>query len=352
MKHRQVVLFFSLVFLFAFTGNVVAAAKKPVTVAELSLYKGTDRQQILEEGAKKEGALTFYTTGILKQTVRPLVDAFQKKYPFIKVEIWRASGNELTPRLFEEYRANRFAVDVIELNQIDEIVTEEGGLLQPFYSPNLDQIEEGSLKRVSGGGALWGGHYQSGIGLGYNTKLITKEQLPKTIQELTDPKWKGKGALVTSNTGVTWMGSVFETFGEDVLKKIAEQKFALHAVSAASLLDMIINGEYSFSPTIYDSHVNNSKSKGAPVDWLPLEPVPVQIGEIMLPKRAPHPHAALLFIDFDLTKEAGELYKANGYVSPRKDVSGERTYRKHFGPQSTKQVEQWNKVFNRIFLNK
>jgi len=71
---------------------VVSASAKPQTVAELAMYKGADRQQILEAGAKKEGKLTFYTSGILKQAVRPVVHAFEKKYPFIKVRIFRGDS--------------------------------------------------------------------------------------------------------------------------------------------------------------------------------------------------------------------------------------------------------------------
>lgn len=80
-----------------------AAPKRPDTMAELALYKGADRQQILEEGARKEGTITFYTSGILKLAVRPVVDAFEKKYPFLKVMIWRATGGmELVPRVTME----------------------------------------------------------------------------------------------------------------------------------------------------------------------------------------------------------------------------------------------------------
>ena len=64
----------------------VMAAGKPNTVAQLALYKGADRQQILEEGAKKEGKLSFYTTGTQAQY---LVKAFEKKYPYIR---WRSGG--------------------------------------------------------------------------------------------------------------------------------------------------------------------------------------------------------------------------------------------------------------------
>src|SRR5512147_2178650 len=72
---------------FFICAGVAISATKPTTVAELALYKGANRQQILEEGAKKEGKLTFYTTHVAN---KPLVDAFIKKYPFIKVDVWRA----------------------------------------------------------------------------------------------------------------------------------------------------------------------------------------------------------------------------------------------------------------------
>ncbi len=342
----------SLVLILALPCLGMSAPQKPVTVAELALYKGTDRQQILEEGAKKEGRLTFYTTGILKQTVRPLVDAFEKKYPFIKVEIWRAETNQLITRIFEEYKVSKYLADVIELTQNGEIVMEEGGFLQPYYSPNLEYLEDRTIKKGPGGGAFSAAHYQSGIGLGYNTKLINRDQLPKTYQDLLDPKWKGKLTIVGSNTGITWMGGILDTYGEEFVGKLADQKFSVHAVSARALLDMAINGEYNFSPTIFDSHVAKSKGEGAPVDWIPLEPVSIFLGQIMLPKHSPHPHAALLFIDFDLSKQGGELYKMNGYVSPRKDVPGEKIYKKHYGPRSTKQVEHWNNVFDKLFIEK
>src|SRR3989304_6666169 len=123
-------------------GIAVSATKKPTTAAELALYSGPDRQQILEEGAKKEGKLVFYTVGIVNQAVRPVIDAFQKKYPFIKVDIWRAGSNDLLPRLLEEYRAGKHQCDVIEGTQLLSILMHKEGMIQPFYSPNLQSIQE------------------------------------------------------------------------------------------------------------------------------------------------------------------------------------------------------------------
>ncbi|MFC1816660.1 hypothetical protein ACFL0M_12170, partial [Thermodesulfobacteriota bacterium] len=107
-----------------------------------------------------------------------------------------------------------------------------------------------------------------------------------------------------------------------------------------------------FSPTIFDSHVGKSIKMGAPVNWIPLEPVPSYLGQIMLPKNSPHPHAALLYIDFDLSKKAGEIYKAEGYNSPRKDIVSLRPYKKYYGFESTKEVAKITNLFNKLFLNK
>src|SRR5918912_874930 len=59
---------------------------KPSTLAELAMYTGPDRQSLLEEGAKQEGQLFWYTTNIVDQIARPLQQGFQAKYPFVKVE--------------------------------------------------------------------------------------------------------------------------------------------------------------------------------------------------------------------------------------------------------------------------
>ena len=142
MKRKTCFLAILLACLLSLPGYVLAAAKKPSTMAELALYNGTDRQQILEEGAKKEGALTFYTSGILKQAVTPVVDAFKKKYPFIKVQIWRASSQQLISRAVEEFKSGQNLLDAMEGTQSNMLIIQEVGIVQTFFSPNLTQIED------------------------------------------------------------------------------------------------------------------------------------------------------------------------------------------------------------------
>ncbi len=91
----------------------VGSAGRPSSMAELSVYGGADRQQILEEGARKEGSLMLYTSSV-DTARRPVTDAFVKRYPFIKVDVFRASNEELVPRMLEEFKANRNTFDVLE----------------------------------------------------------------------------------------------------------------------------------------------------------------------------------------------------------------------------------------------
>jgi len=334
-------------------GNALSAARKPATMADLALYQGADRQQVLEEGAKKEGKLTFYTSGILKQAVRPVVDAFEKRYPFIKVEIWRASGAEQISRTVEEFKSGRTLFDAMESTQTNMMVLQTLGASQPFLSPAFKQLEDEAMIAAPGGAAHSVAFRSSGIGLGYNTKLIGKEQVPKTYQDLLDPKWKGKMAIAGSDTGVNWASCISRNFGEELLKKIALQNFAVHMVSAQALLDMIVNGEYAASPTIFDSHVFGARKVGAPVAWVPLEPVRVNLGQLALAKNAPHPHAALLFADFECSRESGEIHRGVGYDSFRKDVPPlEQRYKKYFAKDTIEDIKADDALFSRLFVKR
>ncbi|MFC1814638.1 ABC transporter substrate-binding protein [Thermodesulfobacteriota bacterium] len=330
-------------------GTVVAAGN-PKTVAELALYKGPDRQQILEEGAKTEGKLTFYTSGILKQAVRPVVKAFEKKYPYIKVEIWRGGTRQTLPRLGEEYRGGKKICDVVEGSQTTSIFLQNSNIAQPFYSSNIANMEEEALTEAPGGGYYAAAFRGSGMSLGYNTTMISKKELPKTYEDLLDPKWKGKMAISATTTVGNWVGVMLHAYGEDFVKKIAQQDFHVHAVSASTICDMVIAGEYALSPTIFDSHAINSKHRGAPVDWIPIEPVLTNIGQIMLPKNAPHPHAALLFVDFELSIKSAEIHKAAGYSPFRKDVPVLKAYKKTFGPKKLEDTRRNWELFNRLFM--
>ncbi len=85
--------------------------------------------------------------------------------------------------------------------------------MQPFLSPNLAQIEDEAKTNATSGGVLAVAFRSSGIGFGYNTKMLSKDQAPKTYQDLIDPKWKGMLAIVGGGgTGSGWMSAIYRNF--------------------------------------------------------------------------------------------------------------------------------------------
>src|SRR5215470_5227234 len=92
-------------------GSTVAHA---LTADEILNYTGTDRQKILEQGARKEGTLVIYSGMIVNQLLRPLTEAFEKKYPFIKTRYWRGDGNQVMVKVLAELQANALVADLVE----------------------------------------------------------------------------------------------------------------------------------------------------------------------------------------------------------------------------------------------
>jgi iron(III) transport system substrate-binding protein len=113
--------------------------------------KSPNREKILLEGAKKEGKVSFYTGLIVDQVVRPVKDAFEKEYPFLQVEFFRANADRLAQRVLAEHQAKRYEVDIVSGSAAATIL-QRAGLMQRFYSPPIAEYPR-ELKDPNG---FWG----------------------------------------------------------------------------------------------------------------------------------------------------------------------------------------------------
>jgi iron(III) transport system substrate-binding protein len=320
-------------------------------MAELAAYTGADRQQILEEGARKEGSLMLYTSSV-DTARRPLTDAFMKKYPFIKVEVFRASNEELVPRMLEEFRANRNAFDVLETtnDSLDSLIS--GGLMQAYKSPEFAAYPPDSLDPKG----FFAPVRESYVGLGFNTNLLTREEVPKKLEDLLNPRWKSQMAIAGSSTGIRFVGNVLLTLGDDFLKRLGAQDIRVQKISGRALADLVIAAEVPLSPTIFDSHVAASRQQNAPIDWVPLEPTVVNLGVVAVAAKAQHPNAALLLADFLLSQEGQKIYVANGYGSARSGMGSTTTqfkkrYLENDVPDYLDAFDKWQKLMNSMFIS-
>src|SRR5262249_58406121 len=116
---------------------IVSNSAHALPPEEIVNYRGADRQQVLVEGAKKEGQVVLYSALIVNQMLRPLAAGFMKRYPFLKMTYYRADSEELLAKLSAETRANNVVADVFEGSGGGEIAV-EAGFTQAFYSPELE----------------------------------------------------------------------------------------------------------------------------------------------------------------------------------------------------------------------
>src|SRR5881397_2061519 len=273
------------------------------SVEDVALLKSSNREKILVEGAKKEGKVSFYTGLIVDQVVRPVKDAFEKEYPFLQVEFFRGNAERLVQKMLAEYQAKRYDVDIID-GTVSPTMVRRAGYLQRFYSPVLAEYPA-DLKDPQG---YWGTTNLYFFATGYNTKMVKLNEIPKTYEDLLNPRWKGQMMWSTSrgSGAPIFVGTILNTMGQEAgkayLQKLKGQNIAKSTASNRQILDLVIAGEFPIALHIFNHHAYISKAAGAPVEWQPLEPVTATNNSVGVAKNAPHPHAAMLFLDFMLSK--------------------------------------------------
>jgi iron(III) transport system substrate-binding protein len=326
-------------------------------VAELATYRGADRQQILEAGARSEGRLGWYTS-LAGDVIDKLTSGFKQKYPFIQqVDVFRGDEGEIITRSTQEAQSGQQVFDVLESQYTPIRILSDAGLLTPYFSPAVAAIPTGFRTDGPNGSVTDAVVRISYIGFGYNTSLVPESAAPKTRDDLMSPALTGKISLAGSTTGNRWVGSVLQGLGDEKGKQwladfAAKQKPTVQQVSGKALLDLIAKGEAVASPTIFEDHVLAAiATQKAPVKWVPIEPVVANAGSGALASKAPHPNAALLFLDYLLGPDGQKILKDTGYSTPEDKVDF-----KWWIPEAGKsadQVEQdakkWADLFKTTF---
>ena len=98
------------------------------------------------------------------------------------------------------------------------------------------------------------------------------------------------------------------------LRELSKQRIANIGSAAREVLDQVIAGEYSLALQIFNHHTVISAKKGAPVDWIKMEPVTGTLSVISVHKSAPHPNAAKLLVDFITSSEGQNIFRDAEYL--------------------------------------
>ena len=322
-----------------------AQARKPMTISELVTYAGKDREQLLYAGAKSEGKATWYTS-LAGDSYKAMIKAFEAKYAGVKVEVYRTGGGEITQRMVEEAKAKRQLVDTIETTEPNLMFQREAFLLRPYHSPHFASYPDDAKQKGERGLYFWATARESYIGFAYNKNLLPKDAIPRSYDGLLHPALKGRMGLTVDDTSAKVIAAILKTKGPELVKKLKSQDISLHTIIPPALLELIGSGELVAGAAIFRNHVIVAKDKGAPVEWVPMDIVPTNVGGAAIAVQPPHPNAALLFADYLLGPQGQGVLEKYHYGNGAKNY-GFKKWRPEHGmalDKYEKELERWEKL--------
>jgi iron(III) transport system substrate-binding protein len=312
-------------------------------------YDGEGRTAAIAAAARKEGSLTLYTT-IAEKDLSTLVTPFEQKYG-VDVVIWRAGTDKVLQRTVAEAAANRHDVDVIHFGSPEMEALSRENILLPITSPLHAELQPGSVPPHR----QWAATLLSVWVQVYNTRLLKREELPKTYADLLDPKWKGKLGIEAKDQD--WFASVVDVMGGGetgvrFFRDLVGGNGLSVRLGHTLLNNLVISGEVPLALTVYNYMPEQAKKKGAPIDWFALEPAIARSNAVGVARRAPHPNAATLFYEY-LLGEGQQYFIGMDYVPTNIKVPSPLTGVKivQTDPiRSLDDAEEWTRLYDDVVI--
>jgi iron(III) transport system substrate-binding protein len=301
------------------------------------------------EAAKKEGELIWYGGGS-GEIDEAINKGFMKKYPFIQAKKFRIQSQRLLARFEAESRAGKHGADIVRTTDWYIDIFKKRGLLARYDSPERKHFVDELKDRD--------GHYTALYIIlhapAYNTKLVAKGEVPRSYDDLLDPKWKGKLGL--EDAAYVWFVNVLKLKGEkqglDFMKRLGRQNVNVRS-GTTLLASLVAAGEMPLAIDLYAYSVERAKKSGAPLDWVAIEPAIVHTILAGINKNAPHPNAAMLFMDYLLSEEGQRIYLSEGNQPARRNINAPwfpKGLRLHVNdPEIGDKFADYQKQFHEIF---
>ena len=305
---------------FALSCFASAAFSQPAVdplVAKLNALPPEERHAALVKGAQNERLVEWYATLPVEHS-KILIEAFRQRYPFLEVNYTGAGGGRMVNRVVTEHRAGLNKFDVLGGTSTSHVALMKAGLVARNVTPVRKEIRNGFMDaedyRVS--------PFTYALVIGYNNRAVSKEQRPRSYEELLEPKWKGQ--IGVEAAGYEWLAALIDTMGEDkalaFARKLATQNLRVQQGSSL-LVQQMMAGEFNVLIDALHYQLENLKERGAPLDYTIPDPLLIKDPSgIWLAKHAPHPHAASLLVDFLFSREAQEIYARQNRLVARKDM--------------------------------
>jgi iron(III) transport system substrate-binding protein len=286
---------------------------------EINRKPPAERVKLLTEGAKKEGLVHYHGATNLND-MQDLLRGFKKRYPFIDVRYTRLGGPSVVNKVITEYRAGVFNTDAISMRGtlVPELAGK--GFIAKYKSSEAPFLRPG----FADADGYVSGYYAAGYALIYNNTRVKPNELPKSYEDLLNPRWRGR--LVMDREEYDWLAGIIDVMGEAkaiaFFKRLVEEQNLRFQRGHNLITQLVAAGEHDILVDGYAQQALQFKSKQAPIDFVFFTPTLVKPPSVVaIGSNAPHPHAAALLVDYHLSKEAQELMAQKlFYWTARRDV--------------------------------
>lgn len=309
----------------------------------------------LTAAAKNDKEVVWYTTTSAGDN-QAIVAGFSKKYPFLKVQVLRSTGEKLRQRVLAETSAGQFLSDVVSVSSMEMGLLKSRNLLQAYEPPEAEAYPARAKDRDKYFTAI----YARNFVIGYNTAMLGEKDRPKDWSDLLTPFWKGKFAM--DEEEFEWYGTLVDYWGREkagkFLRALAAQQPQLRR-GHSLLAQLLAAGEFH-AALVFPFEIEQLKQKGARVDWSATsDPIVTSINVIALATKAPHANAGKLLINYVVSEEGQTIIKNLSRVPVRPSVKptitklDQAALKIHYVPADMfRKVTEYEKEFRELFWKK
>jgi iron(III) transport system substrate-binding protein len=272
-------------------------------LAALEKLSPQERQQRLFDGAKSEGEALIYANMDVS-AMKPLTEGFMKRYPGAKAASVHFSGAAIITRIDSESRAGKAISDVVLSGQLGVLALIDKKVAARYRSPEREFYREG-FKDKQG---LWTAYMTNVMVSPYNTRQVKKDETPRAVEDLLQPRWKGK--LTMDSQSYVWFGTMMQYLGEEsgllFMKRLNEQNIS-HQRGRRLMTQLVAAGEFDMAVETNLNSVLTLSRQGAPLSFAPMQPYFLSPSLVFMSASAPRPYTAALFIDYLLSEEGQKV---------------------------------------------
>ncbi len=268
------------------------------------------------KAAKKEGKVVLYTV-MNSANNRVIMREFEKRYPGVSVEGWRGGTAAMLSRVLTEKRAGALKADLIFSGGAEMQVFKKKGVVQKYFSPEAKATPD-NFKDPEG---YWTNVHPLLQVVGYNTEQVKPGDVPQTYKDLLKPQWKSQMSM--DRVEYAWFATLQKAWGREKAiancKKLAAQNIRFDS-GHTKIATLVAAGDIPIGINLFAYRVSEFKRKGAPIDWVALDPVVAILEVAAVTATAKHPNAARLLMDFMLSVDGQNLIRSFGRVPGRPGV--------------------------------